>query len=80
MRKLIIIVLGLVIGAALGLTLVALLTPAGEDLVTNVKSKVAKGMEDAREASAERRAELETELARARGQQSEAESSKLSTL
>jgi gas vesicle protein len=64
MRKLLSLVIGFALGAAVGATMVVLFTPtSGEELVDNIKRGFAETMAEARQASALRRIELEAELA-----------------
>ena len=63
MKKLIRLLIGFGIGAAIGAALVLLFAPAsGEKLVKNLKEGYAETMEEARLASEARRRELEAEL------------------
>ena len=65
MRKIISMTLGFGLGTAIGAAMVMLFSPtSGEQLVENIKRGYAETMAEARKASALRRAELETELAR----------------
>ena len=65
MSKLLGLVLGFVLGAALGATLVVLFSPVtGEQLVRNLKDGYTETLAEARNVSAQRRAELEAELKR----------------
>lgn len=67
MRKLVSLALGFGLGAAIGATMVMLFSPtSGEELVENIKRGYAETMAEARQASALRRAELETQLAQMR--------------
>ena len=67
MRKLMSLVVGFGLGAAVGAAMVMLFSPtSGEQLVDNIKRGYAETMAEARKASAIRRAELETQLAQMR--------------
>jgi len=67
MRKLMSLVIGFGLGAAIGAAMVMLFSPtSGEQLVDNIKRGYAETMAEARKASAVRRAELEAELAQMR--------------
>lgn len=67
MRKLVSLALGFGLGAAIGATMVMLFSPtSGEELVENIKRGYAETLAEARQASALRRAELETQLAHMR--------------
>jgi gas vesicle protein len=67
MRKLMSLVIGFGLGAAIGAAMVMLFSPtSGEQLVDNIKRGYAETMAEARKASTVRRAELEAELARMR--------------
>jgi hypothetical protein len=69
MRKLLSLALGLAVGAAVAGTLVVLFTPAsGDDVKHNLKRGWDETMDEAHRASEERRLQLESELARKRGQ------------
>jgi len=64
MRKLLSLGLGLGLGAGLGVLLVTLFAPtSGEQLIANLKAGWEETMAAARVAAAERRKELEAELA-----------------
>ena len=64
MRKLLSLGLGLGLGAGLGVLLVTLFAPtSGEQLIANLKAGWEETMAAARIAAAERRKELEAELA-----------------
>ncbi len=64
MRKLLSLGLGLGLGGGLGVLLVTLFAPtSGEQLIANLKAGWEETMAAARVASAERRKELEAELA-----------------
>jgi gas vesicle protein len=64
MWKLLSLALGLGLGGAVGVVLVMLFSPvSGEQFVQNLKRGYAETMDAARLASAERRTELEAELA-----------------
>jgi gas vesicle protein len=64
MRTLLSWIIGLTLGAALGATLVLLFAPtSGEQLVSRLKTGWEETMAEARRASAQRRHELEAELA-----------------
>lgn len=64
MRKLLSLLLGLVVGAALGAVIVNFVAPeASAQLVSNIRRSYQETMQAARLASANRRAELEDELA-----------------
>lgn len=68
MRQLVSLGVGLAVGAALGVTLAVLFAPtSGDKLKRNLKLGWEDAMDEARLASATRRAELEGELARRRG-------------
>lgn len=68
MRQLVSLGVGLAVGAALGVTLAVLFAPtSGDKLKRNLKLGWEDAMDEARLASATRRAELEGELARKRG-------------
>jgi len=67
MRKALSLVLGFTVGAAVGAVLAALFAPtSGEQVVAHLKRGYMETLEAARQASAQRRAELEAELARRR--------------
>ena len=69
MRTLMSLMIGLLLGAAIGATLALLFAPtSGEQLVKDVKRGFSETMEEARKASEQRRAELEAELAKMRSQ------------
>lgn len=69
MRTVLSLLLGFALGAAVGATLVMLFAPAsGEQIAHDLKKSMAATMDEARRASEKRRAELEAELARRRGQ------------
>lgn len=64
MRKILSLMLGLGLGAGVGVLVVTLFAPtSGEQLVANLKAGWQETMAAARLASAERRTELEAELA-----------------
>ena len=64
MRKILSLMLGLGLGAAIGVLVVTLFAPtSGEQLVANLKAGWEETLAAARIASAERRQELEAELA-----------------
>lgn len=64
MRTLLSWMIGLALGAALGATLVLLFAPtSGEQLVNRLKAGWEETMAEARQASEQRRRELEAELA-----------------
>ncbi len=63
MRKLLSLLLGLGIGAAVGALVIMLLPPAEEPFVARLKRGWAETMEEARQASARKRAALEAQLA-----------------
>ena len=64
MRKILSLMLGLGLGAAIGVLVVTLFAPtSGEQLVANLKAGWEETLAAARVASAERRKELEAELA-----------------
>jgi len=64
MRKILSLMLGLGLGAGVGVLLITLFTPtSGEQLVANLRAGWEETMAAARLASAERRKELEAELA-----------------
>jgi gas vesicle protein len=64
MRKIVSLMLGLGLGAAVGVLLVMLFAPtSGEQLVANLRAGWEETMAAARIAAAERRKELEAELA-----------------
>jgi gas vesicle protein len=68
MRRLLSLMLGLGLGAAVGVAVVTLFAPTtGEQWVKDLKRGWAETMEEARKASEQRRLELEAELARMRG-------------
>lgn len=65
MRTLASLMIGLLLGAAVGAALVMLFTPtSGEKLVSNIKRGFDETMDEARKASEQRRKELTAELAR----------------
>jgi gas vesicle protein len=65
MRKLLSMLLGLLIGVSLGAALVLLFAPtSGDQLLARVRHGWEETLAEAQRASAERRAELEAELAR----------------
>lgn len=67
MRNIIRLLLGFMLGAAVGATLVALFSPvSGQEITANLKRGWAETMEAARQASEQRRAELEAQLAEMR--------------
>ena len=69
MNKLISLVIGLGIGAAVGAVLVLMFAPvSGDTLVKNLKAGYAETLEEARTASETRRKELESELKARRGE------------
>jgi gas vesicle protein len=69
MRKLMSLVIGFGLGAAIGAAMVMLFSPtSGEQLIDNIKRGYAETMAEARKASAVRRAELEAQLAQMRAQ------------
>ena len=69
MNKLISLVIGLGIGAAVGAVLVLMFAPvSGDTLVKNLKAGYAETLEEARDASEARRKELESELKARRGE------------
>jgi gas vesicle protein len=64
MRKLLSLVIGFGLGAAIGATMVVLFAPtSGDQLVENIKRGFAETMAEARNASTLRRIELEAEVA-----------------
>lgn len=64
MRKLLSLLLGLALGISVGALVVLLFAPSsGDQLVSRLQHSYAETLEAARRASAERRAELEAELA-----------------
>ncbi len=68
MRKLLSLVIGTGLGAAVGVAIVSFFAPAtGDQMVKNLKRGFAETMEEARKASEQRRLELEAELARRQG-------------
>jgi gas vesicle protein len=68
MRRLLSLVIGTGLGAAVGVLIVTLFAPAtGDEMVKNLKRGFAETMDEARKASEQRRLELEAELARRRG-------------
>jgi gas vesicle protein len=69
MRKLLSFGLGIAIGAVLGGTLMILIAPSsGDEFKRNLKLGYEETLEEARQASVQRRLELEAKLARMRGQ------------
>jgi gas vesicle protein len=67
MRKIISLMVGFSLGAAIGAAMVMLFSPtSGEQLVDNIKRGYAETMAEARKASVLRRAELEAQLAQMR--------------
>jgi gas vesicle protein len=65
MSRLLGLVIGFIVGAALGATLVVLFSPvSGDQLVRSLKDGYTETMAEARSVSAQRRAELEAELKR----------------
>jgi len=69
MNKLISLLVGLGIGAALGAVLVLMFAPvSGDTLVQNLKAGYAETLEEARDATEARRKELEAELKARRGE------------
>ncbi len=68
MRKLISLLIGFAIGAVLGGTLVLLFSPvSGKEVKDRLRDGVKETFDEARTASQTRRAELEAELAKMRG-------------
>lgn len=68
MRRLLSLIVGMGLGAAVGVAIVMLFAPAtGEQWVKELKRGWSETMEEARKASEQRRLELEAELARVRG-------------
>ena len=65
MRKLLSWMLGIGLGAAVGMLLVMLFAPAsGQEIIAQLNRGWDATLEDARQANAQRRAELEADLAR----------------
>lgn len=68
MQKLLSWMLGLGLGAAVGAILVLLFAPAsGQEIMALLRESYQATLKEARKANAERRAELEAELARMQG-------------
>ncbi len=68
MRRLLSLIVGMGLGAAVGAAIVMLFAPTtGEQWVTALKRGWRETMDEARKASQQRRLELEAELARMRG-------------
>lgn len=68
MRKLLSWSLGFGLGAAVGVLLVMLFAPAsGQAIITSLQRSWQATLDEARQANADRRAELEAELARIQG-------------
>lgn len=68
MNKLISWTIGLAVGGLVGATLVVLFAPvSGKALIEGVKEGYAETLEEARQASEQRRIQLEAELARRQG-------------
>lgn len=64
MRKLILFVIGLSMGAAIGAALVMLLTPAsGQDMRDGAREHFRQALDESARAAAKRRTELENEFA-----------------
>lgn len=64
MRKLILFVIGLSMGAAIGAALVMLLTPAsGQDMRDGARQHFRQALDESARAAAKRRTELENEFA-----------------
>jgi gas vesicle protein len=67
-RRLLSLVIGMGLGAAVGVAIVMLFAPTtGDQWVKELKRGWSETMEEARKASEQRRRELEAELARMRG-------------
>ena len=67
MKKLLGLLLGFVVGAALGAVVIMLLSPvSGDQLVDNLKQGYDETKDGARKVAEQRRAELEAELAHLR--------------
>jgi gas vesicle protein len=68
MRKVLSLMLGIGLGAAVGVILVMLFAPVtGDQLVSNLKEGWQETLDEARQASQKRRRELEADLAARRG-------------
>jgi len=68
MRRFLSLVMGLGLGAAVGVAVVSFFAPtAGDQFVRQLKQGWNETMDEARKASQQRRLELEAELARMRG-------------
>lgn len=73
MKKLVSLLIGIGVGAALGATLVLLFAPvSGDTLVKTLKAGYAETLEEARDAAEARRKELEGELKSRRGESARA--------
>lgn len=67
MRKLLSLITGLTLGAGVGVVFVTLFSPiSGQELRQNIRQHYQQALADARQASADKRQELEAELAQMR--------------